>query len=343
MQLPNIFQPFISKVSIGIDIGNFSVKVAQIKQRRFPNELLLSFGIKEIKPEKSHDAIVQAIKEACSDAKIESNKVNLSIYGSGIIVRYISLPQLETDDLAHCMEFELERHIPGDRKNNMIIDYKILYRLPTGQMTVILIAAEQRKIEERISFVRDVGLIPTVINIDALALMDAFKATQLHSKDKGITAILDIGHSVSKLTVFQDNVPYFSRDIDKGVYDLVRIATDRMNVDYSLVNELVSNDPEKSKALYDAIKVKLNDLVDELRLSFEYCWRHLQKKVEHLYLSGGGSKLKIIKDVLATNLSLKTDILDVTENFRLPSHIKREDLKDCGSLLTVAIGLASQG
>ncbi|MFZ2356760.1 MAG: hypothetical protein WAW67_02930, partial [Candidatus Omnitrophota bacterium] len=104
MQLPNFFQSFISNVLIGVDIGNFSVKVVQIKQKRFPKEQLLSFGIREIKPEKSDGAITQAIKEACGNAKIESNKVNLSVCGPEIIVRYITLPQLEPDELAYCME-----------------------------------------------------------------------------------------------------------------------------------------------------------------------------------------------------------------------------------------------
>jgi type IV pilus assembly protein PilM len=329
----------MSNISVGLDIGNFSVKVAQVKQRRLPKEGYLTFGIREIKPEKSHEVIVTAIKEACNDAKIESNKVILSVYGPEIIMRYITLPCLEINELSRCLEFELERYIPGKKRENMVIDYKILYKLLNNQMVVFLIALERKMIEERIGLVKDAGLVASSINVDSLALMNAYNACQLYSTDKEVTAILDIGHTASKLVVFQGDTLYFSRDINNGIYDLIRLACERTNMDFNMVNELGPNLADKPKDLYMAIKTNLNGLVDELRLSFEYCWRHLQKKVSQLYLSGGGSKLKMIEEVLSANLSLKTGSLDVTRRFKTPN-VKREDLLEHSSLLTVAIGLA---
>jgi len=340
MQSPNLFQSAGSKhnISVGVDIGNFGVKVVQIKQKRFPKEQYLSFGIREIKEEKSHDTIVGAIKEACSDAKIESNKVNLSVYGPEVITRYITLPNLELNELSRCLEFELERYVPGKKRESMVIDYKILYSLVNNQMVVFLIALERQIIEERISLVKDAGLVPNSINIDSLALMNAYNAAQLYSKE--VMAILDIGHTVTKLVVFQGDTLYFSRDINNGVYDLIRLACEKTSIDFNTLNELGTNLAEKSKDLYMEIKKNLNGLVDELRLSFEYCARHLQKKIGQLYLSGGGSKLKIIEEVLATNLNLKISSLDVTKGFKLAASIKREDLREYSSLITVAVGLA---
>ncbi len=330
----------MSNISVGVDIGNFNVKVAQVKQKHFPKEQYLSFGIKQIGPEKSRDTIIQAIKGACSEAKLDSNKVNLSVCGPEIVTRYITLPCLELNELSKCLEFELERYIPGKKKENMVIDYKILYKLPNNQMVVLLIALERKIIEERTGLIKDAGLSISTINVDSLALMNAYNAQSSYGKDKEVVAILDIGQTVSKLVVFQGVNLYFSRDINNGIYDLITLACEKMNVDFSALNESGANIADKSKGLYMAVKTNLNGLVDELRLSFEYCWRHLQKKISQLYLSGGGAKLKIIEEALSTNLSLKTGSLDVTQGFRLASNVKREDLKKYGSLLAVAIGLA---
>lgn len=349
----NIF--ITSNISVGVDIGNFNVKVAQIKQKRLSKERYLSFGIREIKKEKSHEAIVSAIKEAVSDAKIESNKVNLSVYGPEIMMRYITLPRLELNDLSKCLKFELERYVPGKEKEAMAIDYKILYRLPNNQMVVFIVALERKIIEERIAIVKDAGLLASSINVDSLALMNAYNVAQLYSKDREVIAILDIGHTVTKLVVFQGDTLYFSRDINSGIHALIQLACERTGVDFNTVNELGTNfadklennglashsQSHKSEALYKAIKTNLDGLVDELRLSFEYCWRHLQKKVSQLYLSGGGSKLKMIEEVLSTNLSLKTSSLDVTQGFKLVHSATREDLKEYSPLLAVAIGLAA--
>lgn len=341
MPIAKFFQLGAPPISVGLDIGNFSVKVAQLKQSRLSKERYLSFGISEIKGAKSRASVVEAIKAAAGEAKLESNKANLSIYGPEIVMRYITLPCLELKELSHCLDFELERYIPGKKKEGLVIDYKILYKLLNNQMVVLLLALERSIMEERLNLVRDCGLIPNGVNIDSLALMNAFMAAQLNAKYKGVTAILDIGHSVSKLVVFRGDTLYFSRDINNGVYDLVKLACERTNVGFNLINELGPDAREKAQELYAAIRANLNGLIDELRLSFEYCWRHLQQKIGQLYLSGGGSKIKIIENTLASSLSLNVAPIDVTQAFKTAQGIKRENLKESGPLFNVAIGLAA--
>jgi type IV pilus assembly protein PilM len=340
MQLSNFLKSVMPTTSIGVDIGSYSVKVAQIKEKRLSDKRSLSFGIKEIKPQKSHEGIVQAIKTVCDEIKIDSNKANLSIYGPDIIMRYITLPALETFDLSHCLEFELERYIPGKQKSNMVIDYKILYRLPNHQMVVLLIALERRVIEERISLIKEAGLLPNSLNVDCLALMEAFKALPTPNKDKDVVAILDIGYLVSKLVVFQDDTPYFSRDIaSSGVYNFLQLMSENMGIELAHAKELLFNPQDKTKEIFEAIKANLNSLIDELRLSFEYCSRNLQKRVNRLFFSGGGSKIKMLNETLTTSLNLKASVLDVTAAFTTPS-LSQDKLRELSHLIPVAVGLA---
>lgn len=342
MHAPNPFRSVLaSSSSIGIDIGSSYVKVAQVKEKNLPSKYSLSFAIKEIKNERSREQTVQAIKEACGEARIDSNKANLSIYGPDVIMRYITFPCIENFDLSKCLEFELEKYIPGKQKSDMVIDYKTLYRLPSNQMMVLLIALERRILDERVSLVKEAGLAPWGLNLDSLALMNTFKVLQPPGTDGNVTAILDIGYSICKLVVFQEETPYFSRDIiGLGFSTFVQLICEKMSLDPVRAQQLIVDPGDKIQDLKTQIKPKLDNLLDELRLSFEYCVRNLQKKVNQLYLCGGGSKPKALSESIEAGLNLKTSPLDITGSFTVATAEAKERLKGCYHLLPVAVGLA---
>jgi type IV pilus assembly protein PilM len=340
MKLSYFFESVIPESALGVDIGSYSVKVAQIKGKQFSEKKFLSFAVKDIPQPRSPETIVAALRLACEEIKIDSNKANLSLYGPEIIMRYITLPALETFDLSHCLEFELERYIPGKQKSNMVIDYKILYRLPNNQMMVLLIALEKQIMEERINLIKGAGLVPQRVNLDCLALIDAYKTLAVPHKNQEVVAILDIGYTVSKLVVFHGDTPYFSRDITIGVFNFLELISENMGLVQAAASDLIFNPKDKTKEVFEAIRLNLNSLNDELRLSFEYCGRNLQKKVNQLFLSGGGSKIRMLDEPLATSLNVKVDLLDVTQSFIVPSTLKQERLKEGAPLISVAIGLA---
>ena len=340
-QVSSLFQTVGSDTAIGLDIGTYSIKVAQIRKKRFSHKSFLSFGIKEISEPRSHSSIVSAIKAVCNETRIDSNKVKLSIYGPEIIMRYITLPALESFDLSHCLDFELERYIPGKQRSNMIIDYKILYRLPNNQMVVLLIALDKEIMQERVSLVREAGLDPQSVNVDSLALMEAYKAQGASGKGDEIAAILDIGYSVSKLVVFQADTPYFSRDIStSGVASFLQLVSGHLNLEPAKAREFIFEPGERAKEVFEALRLNLESLRDELRLSFEYCGRNLQKKVSRLYLSGGGSKIKMLAESLSASLNLSALLLDVTGAFVVSSSLSQEKIKELSPLIPVAVGLA---
>ncbi|MFH1457857.1 MAG: type IV pilus assembly protein PilM [Candidatus Omnitrophota bacterium] len=338
MRVSSFFQSVIPKAFIGVDIGTYSVKVAQIKKKRFSDKKFLSLGIKDIKQPLTHESIVTAIKAACKEIKMDSNKVNISVYGTEIIMRYITLPVLETSDLSRCLEFELERYIPGKQKSHMVIDFKILYRLPNNQMAVLLIALEKQVMQERLALINDAGLVPVSVGVDSLVLMEACKPLVVPGKKQDVTAVLDVGYSVSKLVVFQGDTPYFSRDINtSGVYNFLQMVSENMGLNPEQAQDALFNPADKMQQLYESIKLNLDSLTDELRLSFEYCGRNLQKKVNQLYLTGGGSKIKVLNENLAAGLNLSTVLLDVTQGFSISCGLAQQNISP---LITVAVGLA---
>jgi len=325
-------------VATGLDIGNFSVKLVQIKKINFGKEKSLSFAVVPIKGDGSPERIIEAIKQAYKDLAIDSKKVNISVSGPNIIMRYIILPSMREVELTKSLEFELEKYIPFKRED-AIIDYRILAHLPNNQMIVLLVAVERRFISERVKLIKDAGLEPQTINVDAFALIEAFLGVL--PKPKSVTALLDIGYRLSKLVVLGYDIPYFSRDIEIGEYDIFQMISQKMNLDFNLAKELSYRPAEdKVKEVAEAVKPTLDSLLSELSLSFEYCERDLGKKVDQLYLSGGGSRIKLLSESLGNIRDLKIHIWNPTLGFRISSPLNPEGLREYSHLLAVAVGLA---
>ena len=335
--LKDHFSP--SRTSIGLDIGNFSVKIAQIKKRHFFKERFLSFAVVPIQGERSRDKVVETIRKAYGNVRAESRKVNISICGPNIIMRYITLPIMKKKDLFQSLEFELERYIPY-KKEEVVVDSHILANLPNGKMVVLIVAAEHRIIEERISLIKDSGLEPQLINVDALALTEAFKIT--FPFYKGVVALLDIGYRTSKFVVMENTIPYFSRDIEIGLFEIIQAISAKTGVEFDPNKESSSdsNKEETVKELREAIRPVLDSLLNELFLCLEYCERNLGKRVEQLYLSGGGSTNKALIESLKEIPDLKIDFWEPTRGFKVTSPPTTEEVRKYSSLLGVAIGLA---
>jgi len=83
--------------AVGLDIGNYSVKVCQLgrQDNRFKLTGLGSGQVDVLNPK----AVVEAIKSACSQAHISTKKVNASVFPEGVIIRYLLLPLMSEDEL----------------------------------------------------------------------------------------------------------------------------------------------------------------------------------------------------------------------------------------------------
>jgi type IV pilus assembly protein PilM len=336
--LENIF--FANSMPLGLDIGSFSVKMAQVKTSSFSKKMSLSFSLAPVRGDKSREKVIEAIKEAYRNLGADTKKVNISIYGQNIVMRYVVLPSMTKEDLHKSLEFELEKYIPY-KKEDAVIEYYKLANLSDSKMIVLLVAALRRSVIDRVNLVKEAGLEPQSVNVDALVLSETIKT--FPTRTKGVVALLDVGHRFSKLVVMENDVPYFSRDVITGEYNIMQAISNKLGVTYDNAKELGCNPGDKLDEITKAITYELNSLVDELSLSFEYCDRNLEKKVTRLFLTGGGSKVKILSEYLKKIPNLKIEFLDPVQNFKISSSIRAEDaalLKEYSSLLSVAVGLA---
>jgi len=335
--LKNIIPGSGGSAKIGLDIGNFSIKMAQLQTRAFTKGKVLVFSSCLIEGDKTPDKVIEAIKEAHKQLGTNSKQVNLSISGPNVITRYVIIPKMDQSDIARALEFELEKYLPYKR-DAVNSEFHVLSTLPNNKNLVLLVAAERGFINERMSLVREAGLVPSSVNIDFLALSEIFKTVL--PDVKRTVALLDVGYRLSKLVILEKGVPYFSRDLETGEYNIIQMISKGMGLDFDAAKLLEIDPKDKAVEVGKIIKTEFNSLIDELSLSFEYCERNLDKRIDTLYLTGGGCRMNLLLESFEKIPNLRVNFFDPTLGSKATSSLSAGKMKEYAHFLAVSIGLA---
>ncbi|MFH1458898.1 MAG: type IV pilus assembly protein PilM [Candidatus Omnitrophota bacterium] len=331
-----------TNLSVGLDIGNSSIKVVQLRTIPSTQEKeLIKF---DICPFKSRDkkGITDAIKSSFGCAQITTNIVQTSVSGQSVIVRYIQMPRMSKVELANALKLGLGKYIPFN-VNEVNYDFQILDTANKADkmMRVLLVAVKKEVVQERIDVLKEAGLIPIVIDVDSFAIVNSFQLVS--QENKGIIAVLDIGADVTSTTILVDNIPHFNRDVLIGGNHLTKAIIQEYDMSIQEADDLKHNPQTRYGDLIAAIRPVLDLLANEMHLSFNYCESQLGGSVRKIFLTGGTAKFKGIDKVLNSILGVDVEIWDPTRILKINEALPKDRLMDVGPLLTVAVGLALRG
>ncbi|MBM3251926.1 MAG: type IV pilus assembly protein PilM [Candidatus Omnitrophica bacterium] len=335
----NLFEKKSSKpeVSVGLDIGSFSVKVAELKYEKGAF-MLNSLGYNQINGDQPKE-ISEAIKRACDEAKISSRKVNASIFPQGTIVRYLLLPNMSLEELNKAMNFEIERYIPFG-KEEVVSDYQVLKEDPAKKnMQILLVAAKKKVVDSQVKIIQDAGLDPQIITIDSLVLKNVF-AVNYPEKNDVTVGLLNIGSKITNINIVRDKFSYFMRDIQLGGENFTHLIKEKLDIDIKQAEMLKQIPEDREEEIFKTIEPILGNLLNEIYLSFDYYESEFGMVVDEVYMSGGTASLKRLSHFLSDNLGRDVYPLDLTKNLSLGHNISSERLKSLASGIAVAIGLA---
>jgi type IV pilus assembly protein PilM len=327
---------------VGMDIGNFSIKVVGIKKQPLSNKRILSFGIEYIPKDAPLEQKAELIRKSLEDAGITTNTVNISVSGPNVICRYIRLPVMRKYELAKSLELEWDNYI-SLKIDEVFWDYVLLDKFVDSAghryIQVLLVAAKKIFIEERMRLLRTADLEAQLIDVDAFSLINAFKFTQPLENNQPII-LLNIGEYFTNVAILRKGVCWFSRDISIGGRDITQIIVEKLHLSWPEAEKLKCSLDSKSAKAFQLIRTVLDNLVNELNLSFEYLKRELEEQIKFVYLSGGSVHLFQLDEFLSQNLNIPIRKWNPTQAFKLSPGLSQKVLEKHAPDLAVAIGLA---
>lgn len=323
------------KTPVGLNLGGSTVKMAKL--RVLPDKVeLCGYSV-----ETTQLDLEELLRKTAHAHEISA--VNISVSGQQAIIRYIDFPRMNIAELRQALKFEAQKHMPFPVAD-VSLDAGILREdLPDNKMRVLLAAVKKDFLEQRLKLLAAAGLSVNIVDIDSLALINAFNhnyGDEEILKNKSV-ALLNIGSATSNLNILENRLPTLSRDLPIAGNHLTQRIAEVFALDFKAAEAFkVAGDKQQAEKVTAAVEPVAAKLAKEVRTSFDYYESRSVASVEKIYLSGGGSMCAGLKESLAAMVGVEVDNWDPLRRITLAEGIDPAKIKAVSGQLAVAVGLA---
>jgi type IV pilus assembly protein PilM len=335
---------------IGLDIGSRQIKAVQLKEVKTGFQLD-GISVAPLQPELIVDGaildsfrVVETIKEVISDKDLNAKDVSISVSGhSSVIIKRVALPQMTEEELAESIKFEAEQYIPFDI-DDVNLDFQILgQREEQDQMDVMIVAVKKEKINEYTSAVREAGLNPVIVDVDAFALENLYEINYEIREDENIT-LVNIGASTININILRGGVSVFTRDSAIGGNLHTEALQKGFVISFDDAERLKQGEAVEGISQEDVSSVLTSaseEIITEIARSFEYFrGATRQDDINEIILSGGCSLVKDFVPLLSERVGIGVKMIEPFKNILIPDKFDKGYLKKVGPMVAVATGLA---
>jgi type IV pilus assembly protein PilM len=341
---------FAKKDIVGLDIGSQQIKVVQLKESK-GSYRLERMGVAALQPELIVDGsildatrVVEVIRELISSSDIKANHVTLSVSGhSSVIIKRVALPQMSEDELDESIRFEAEQYIPFDIED-VNLDFQILGPAEEeNMMDVLIVAVKKDKINEYVSVVKEAGLNPVIVDVDAFALENMYELNY-EVKESENVALVNIGASMININIIKGGISVFTRDSSLGGNLLTEALQKEFTISYANAEKLKQEEDLEGISQEDVAAV-LNaaseDIITEISRSFDYFRDTTNyENIDEIIVSGGSILIGGIVSSLEERSGITVRVAEPFKNVDVPDSFDQEYVKKVEPLVTVAVGLA---
>lgn len=330
-----------NKTAIGLDIGSHSVKAVQLLKEGPSSLRLLALGVAEIgQPRENHfETIIPAVNNALKDCNLKKTQLITSLGGSSVVIRQINFPSSSYKEIESSLKWEGSHHIP------MPVD-TVEMRFQIRKVSkdeksseVLLVAVNKALLQNHLTLLSEMQLEPHIIDVNPLALANAFLALTPNPEDKNI-AIIGVGASTTTVTIFRKDGLFFTRDISLAGNRFTREIQSIYHLDYPQAELFKKEETIDQHQMQPVFNQLLSDIRQSLLF---YDTRTGNNGYEEIILTGGGANLPGLSSYLEKNLSLPVIEFNPLNNLQMDEHLSGSDLTKVALQLGAAVGLALRG
>ncbi len=337
---------------LGIDIGSYAAKAIRLGNIKNGRASLLGLGISQLpgeevlswedNPAPARVAISQAMKNLVSQAGLSGKYVSTSISGDSVIVKKIIMPIADGESLRAAVMEEAEHYIPF-ALSEVNISYHVLESSPReNQMTVLLVAAKKSVIQNYMEAISLAKLKPAVIDIDGLALFNAYDF--LHPGQRDNVALVDIGANKLNITVLARGLPMTIKDETGGgryLTDEIAAGLDIDPADAEAVKFGSLDAPDQGRAMEIVDRAVCNWIASIERVLDAARSEDPSYRPAAMYLSGGTSLMRGLPEEFEKYFGLKVERLNPFNGLTYsPKKYDPAYLEYIGPQMAVSFGLA---
>jgi len=335
------------KPMVGLDIGSSSVKLVQV-ERIGSEARLTDFGIAELLPEAIVDGeimdrqlVVETIQNLFESKRIKIRNVASAVSGRAVIVKKIQMDRMTPEDAREAINWEAEQHVPYDI-NEVCLDFQILDgNSDPKHMEVLLVAAKREMLVSYADLIREAGLSPLVLDVDAFAVQNVLSLNYDFAPEE-VVAMVDIGSEISNINIVKNGIPLYTQDLSVGGTNFVDAVQKTFNLSQAEAEAAVRGEEQAGFDLDQAVRATAEELAMGIERSILYLQTSGEtEQLSRILLTGGGVRIPGLAQFLSERHQAPVEVADPLRRVQFdPSLFGDKRPEEVAPSLTVGLGLA---
>lgn len=341
-----------SNVLLGLDISSTSVKLLELS-RSGDRYRVESYGVEPLPPnavvEKNIsdvEGVGEAIKRLISRSKAGSNQVAVAVAGSAVITKTIEMDASLTDaEMENQIIVEADQYIPYPL-DEVAIDFEVqgVSERNSEQVEVLLAACRRENVELREAALDLSGAKARIVDIEAHAMKRAFELVkpQLGSNaDDLVVAILDIGATMTTLSVLADDRSIYTREQLFGGKQLTEEIQRRYSLSFEEAGLAKKQGGLPDDYEQECLPTFKEAVLQQVTRSLQFFFSSSQyDDVDYIVLAGGTASIDGLSEIIENKLGTPTIIANPFIDMSLASKVDADALANDAPAMMISCGLA---
>ena len=339
-----------SKGLVGVDISSTTVKLLElsVKNGRYWVE---SYAVMPL-PENSvveksilnPEAVADALERVVNLANPHTTHVAIAVPTSMVIHKIIEMDADMSDEEREVqIRMDAEQYIPFPL-DEVSLDFEVLPdRLANpNRVNVLLVATRTENVDTRVEVLELAGLVAKVADVESYAMERAFSVfTDTLPMGANTVGILDIGHTMTTLSVMQKGKIIYTREQVFGGRQLTQDVQSRYGLSFEEAGRA-----KKERTLPDdydteVLEPFLDAVVQQAARSLQFFFSSSQfNEIDHILLAGGIANIPGLAKLLQQKLGYRVTIANPFLQMGFSPQIDIKKIENDASSLMVACGLA---
>lgn len=318
---------FRNKPLFGLDIGNGTLKVMQLDEESVMGHhpRITGYGTNTfdraaidngviIRPETIAEAMVDLFKNQLI-GDISTKRVAIAIPAYRTFTRAISLPLLNTKELAEAVQLEAEQYIPVPLEE-LYLDYQII-KQDKENTEVFAVAVPKKIVDSYLTLAAMLGLEAVLIETTLGGAARLF-AQDRQSDMAGV--IIDFGSLSSDISIF-DKTVLVTGTVQGGGVVFTNSIRDKLGVSQTEAGIIKTKyglgASKKQKEITEALEPTLAQIVKEMRRMIRYYEERYgtDRPIKQVVTMGGGANMPGLTEYLTNALRLAVRPCDPWQYF----------------------------
>jgi type IV pilus assembly protein PilM len=340
-----------SRSLLGIDISSSAVKLLELSRNgekyrvesyavmSLPAHSVVEKNIAEV------EVVGEIVRAVHARSKSKLKRAAVAVPGSAVITKVLHMPAgMHENALETQISLEADQYIPYPL-DEVALDFEVLGELEDSpdQVEVMLVACRRDNVDTRVEALDVAGIEPKVVDVEAYAVERSFEliAKQIGCDENTVVAIIDVGASMTSLTVVVAGETVYTRDQMFGGRQL----TEEIQRRYGLTAEEAGL-AKKQGGLSDDYDSEVlapfrEAVIQQVSRSLQFFYSASQySSVDIILLAGGVAAMQGLAEMVEERVEINTVIANPFAAMAVAPGVDAMKLTSDAPAMLIACGLA---